>query len=653
MARLTWDNVAAPNFSGIADSYRVMSQLLGNATKSGLDMIDTVKNTNAEAADRAILQRIAGVQDPAQFDAASIIGGDGSNASLRTLGMVADRPEALLRNAVTREGLNWDQYGHQRTIDANAVLDAPENRDKVNQARSLAAIGRGGEAVSLLSSLGLRADQYANVLGDIDTMSTRALARDVTGQRLTEDRFDFGNKQQDDATRRAANQLAQTLWSQSYDGPSALRAFGRLTEGQDPRTVAAVRQVMSSIYPEFGFGGAGGGGGSGAAPSGSGVPNQGGNTALSTMTGGAALPQSIQTVGDMVNGKSALLGFNPKGTATGMYQITSDTWKQFGQQALGDNWESANIRDPQVQDKVAEAIWNSAKGSASGITGRWASVSPSQAASMVNKPWSEVRDTISRGETGTFAGQILSAVNPQTTNNLVRDVTRADDQANVGNVSERLAAHLGQRRPALDVAKEIVGNFEGATDTQVQRAIQNMMTKYNISADQAAELMLQNRPAMERNFLNPARWLAGKWDPDVDIAGRGGAQAVDSMLRTAASNENRATLVQNRKLVDGQILDREARINALNARIEALGGNPGLEAELKRVQTQRDQLKKVNEVLQSYQENNQNTTSGRVPTDEDRMVAQIQQYLQNRTVSNNGGPQDLDTMLKIAAMLPN
>ncbi len=35
MARLNWENVANPNFSGVADSYRTMSDLLGKATASG------------------------------------------------------------------------------------------------------------------------------------------------------------------------------------------------------------------------------------------------------------------------------------------------------------------------------------------------------------------------------------------------------------------------------------------------------------------------------------------------------------------------------------------------------------------------------------------------------------------------------------------
>ena len=110
MARLTWENVNAPSFSGIGDNYRVMSQLLGNAAQSGRDMLDIFSNAQQENADRAILQRQLSVEDPAQYHAGQIIGSDGSRASLSTMRGVGDYAGTLLNRAAVGEALNQTKF---------------------------------------------------------------------------------------------------------------------------------------------------------------------------------------------------------------------------------------------------------------------------------------------------------------------------------------------------------------------------------------------------------------------------------------------------------------------------------------------------------------------------------------------------------------
>jgi hypothetical protein len=85
--RLTWQNVAAPEFTGVNAAYRTMSDLLGRATDSGIAMVDTFTKARADAADRMIMERMLGVQDPSQFNAQAIIGGQGARASM---GMLRD-----------------------------------------------------------------------------------------------------------------------------------------------------------------------------------------------------------------------------------------------------------------------------------------------------------------------------------------------------------------------------------------------------------------------------------------------------------------------------------------------------------------------------------------------------------------------------------
>lgn len=119
MARLEWKNVAAPSFAGISDNYRTMSDLLDRAASSTKGMFDIFANAQQNAADRAIIQRMMGVQDAGAYDPVSIIGADGARASLGTLRDVADRPGVLLDWASRRGQESRAQDTHGFTMELN------------------------------------------------------------------------------------------------------------------------------------------------------------------------------------------------------------------------------------------------------------------------------------------------------------------------------------------------------------------------------------------------------------------------------------------------------------------------------------------------------------------------------------------------------
>ena len=265
MARLTWDNVAPPNFSGVADSYRVMSQLLGNATQSGMDMLNTYKGANAEAADRAILQRMVGIQDPTQFDPNTVIGPDGSRASLATIRGVGDYAGTLLDRAVKKDDRDFTQYGRNRVVEGNQVLD--QNADTINSARSLAAAGNTRAALATLSQIpGLRPDQFAGVLGDVDQLATRSLGRDVTSQGLTENRYAFGRQIGNDNTSDQATAVINQVLRTAATPADARIALENMSGDLDPQTFTKAMQGLGG----FGYGNiyapVGGGGGSAGGP---------------------------------------------------------------------------------------------------------------------------------------------------------------------------------------------------------------------------------------------------------------------------------------------------------------------------------------------------------------------------------------------------
>ena len=357
MARLTWENVSSPNFSGVADSYRVMSQLLGNATQSGMDMVNTYKNANAEGADRAILQRMIGVQDPTQFDPNAIIGPDGQRASLATIRGVGDYAGTLLDRAVKKDDRAFTQYGRDRVISGNQVLD--QNADMINSARSLATAGNTKAALATLAQIpGLRPDQFAGVLGDVDQLATRSLGRDVTSQGLTENRYAFGRQIGNDNTSDRATAVMNEVLRTAATPADARIALENMSGQLDPQTFAKAMQGLE----QYGYGNV-------YAPIGGGGGTPGGG-----ISGGSTVP--LPSVGSQWASAVGLLKNESGGDYGAQNNATGSGGKkghfgalQFGQDRLADakragvipqdmTPEQFRTSGKDVQDKVADWHFN-------------------------------------------------------------------------------------------------------------------------------------------------------------------------------------------------------------------------------------------------------------------------------------------------------
>lgn len=284
MARLTWENVNAPSFAGVSDAYRTMGTLLSNATRAGIDVLDTFKGAQNEAADRALLQRAIAIQDPNAYRTAladgSLLGSDGSRASVRGLQAIDDRVGSLINRATSQNDLDWTQYTQDRARSGNQVLDA--NADTINRARSLAVAGDMTGAQRLLSGVpGLRTDQFNDILGDVDQYGNRALSRDVTRlgmdvtrQNLTEDRYGFGRLMMGDTATDEAQGVLREIQRTASTTQDARVALEAMADRLSPQTFARAQQLLAgagygNVYAPIGAGGAPGaapaaGGGAGA-----------------------------------------------------------------------------------------------------------------------------------------------------------------------------------------------------------------------------------------------------------------------------------------------------------------------------------------------------------------------------------------------------
>lgn len=96
MARLQWNPVQAPNFSGVNDTFRLASELGSRGTSDIQRALSRFQDADQNAADNAIRQRLAGIQSMEGWDPNAVLGSEGGRASQEVLNAVTARPQTLL-----------------------------------------------------------------------------------------------------------------------------------------------------------------------------------------------------------------------------------------------------------------------------------------------------------------------------------------------------------------------------------------------------------------------------------------------------------------------------------------------------------------------------------------------------------------------------
>ncbi len=651
MATLTWRNVDAPDFRPAMDGVRNATTLLSNAFDRAGGMVDQFTQARSDAADRAVMQRMLGLQDPDAYRAAlaegTLLGDQAGQVSTATLANLDSRVGSLLDRAVRQNqveqgtfNLGRDRYAQDRLESGNAAMDAAG--PIIQQAQILQRQGKEDEATRLLSTIqGLRPDQYAGVLQNVDTTGSNALSRGQTiqnmgqsAQRFQNEQWRFGNERAEYGEARAGDALADEIAQRAPDAQTAAQFLD--ASGAS----AAVKQRALARLGAMGYQGVYG-------PIGSGGQPVGGAGPASIMTGGASLPDNIQTVGQFVDNKSNLLRVNPAGTATGVYQITADTWKDFAPKALGENWREANIRDPQVQDRVAEAIWDSAKNSPTSIRNRWASLSANQAEQLKGRPWSEVRDIVSAGETSSRASDLLgSAVGRQGNAFGTQQVNQrlaeraAENFAATGTTPEQYLTDLGDTASAREVAQRLSGEggeFAGANTNWLENQINRMRDqskgpdgRVRLSPAQIGRMMIQSSAQADSGMQRLGRWIAGpRGSGDYGDSGAilfGGSpnlgerrlndRELAERMRQYLSGQTGTNIEATQSLGNvAQVVNQaQAAYDAAElqlSRIRAAGqGRPGYQASIQLAQAQRDAALQVLQQAQGGVPAN----SGLVPT---------------------------------------
>lgn len=412
MARLTWQNVASPNFSGISDSYRTMSALLGNAAQSGEKMFNIFRDAESGAADRAILQRLAGVTDAASFDPAAIIGADGSNASTQVLKDVPafmdtliNRDGARLNQRVTTENQDWLKGGRDQYL---------ANGQKINAAQAAAARGDFSLITDPNFASGLRADIYGKLLDDASGLADNSVNRGVKV-------YDQKRQERSDNIKDQVAAAIQATQVSSFDNDSAGRYIAGRTDWS-PEVRAGVMNAFGlnnfseSSAPTGSSSGGGFGGASSFIPSSQGTAGTFNGSPFDVVVGygkygNTSKPLTQMTMGEVQQfGKDVLipntrnkselgLGGTGKGSsAVGAFQITQQTMEQYAPKVIGSDWRNQPF-SPENQEKIAKALFEERKNG--NLKETWQGLTNTTPGAYADVPWEQMKKEIISKESRT------------------------------------------------------------------------------------------------------------------------------------------------------------------------------------------------------------------------------------------------------------
>ncbi len=181
-SRLTWRNVAAPDFSGVAYSQRNALDALGRAVSGITGMTERRRQDEVNAASNALVRDLLQYNDSASLNAA-IQGGLGANTNDLSLGAIntmGGRADALFgRELAQQNALNQERIN---AAARNAVIAGSQGQPI--DPRTLNVPGATGEQVAATLSNARGAQGSYNTLVDTETNREAARQQEATTQAL-------------------------------------------------------------------------------------------------------------------------------------------------------------------------------------------------------------------------------------------------------------------------------------------------------------------------------------------------------------------------------------------------------------------------------------------------------------------------------------
>lgn len=539
MSQITWRNVDAPNFSGVGDSIRSFSGLLGNATAGLSDALGNFQTAARQEVGNQVMQNALQYQDPTEYrnalaSGALFQGVDPSLISNRTLENLDNRTGNLLNQATQQQALDYNTYRTGRMQDLDARGDAASPA-----LRQLALAYQSGDPNTIARAQqqyggaldSLPADQVQEIMGRLQNQGSNAI-----GQRR--DLFNLGTNMRDDADSQAAiGVLSQIV--RGAENPNDARILAEAYSKQlSPTAQARLQGLLAQQYP-------GTYGNNVTSAPGTAGTRSGSPFDVTYQFQGTSKPITQMSIGEVTNHQANMIS-SQGASPVGAYQINKATLEDFAPKVLGENWRNMPL-SPENQDKIGEAIFNARKNG--NLKDTWAALPDSTVGAYKNRTWNEMKGLIAQAEVGANPLAVQQAVQGnQAVSNLATGMigTRLMENNTVGNVPDYLRTLGDTATPGEVVNRLLENDFKGADRNWVLARVNEIAQRAGVSPAMAATVMQRAQTNVPENMI--WRGLQGLNPFISNEAGNGtrlNDDAVDQMVGALQRGEPLEQSVRN------------------------------------------------------------------------------------------------------------
>lgn len=539
MAQITWRNVDAPNFSGVGDSIRSFSGLLGNATAGLSGALGNFQTAARQEVGNQVMQNALQYQDPTEYrnalaSGALFQGVDPSLISNRTLENLDNRTGNLLNQATQQQALDYNTYRTGRMQDLDARGDAASPA-----LRQLALAYQSGDPNTIAKAQqqyggaldSLPADQVQEIMGRLQNQGSNAI-----GQRR--DLFNLGTNMRDDADSQAAiGALSQIV--RGAENPNDARILAEAYSKQlSPTAQARLQGLLAQQYP-------GTYGNNVTSAPGTAGTRSGSPFDVTYQFQGTSKPITQMSIGEVTNHQANMIS-SQGASPVGAYQINKATLEDFAPKVLGENWRNMPL-SPENQDKIGEAIFNARKNG--NLKDTWAALPDSTVGAYKNRTWNEMKGLIAQAEVGANPLAVQQAVQGnQAVSNLATGMigTRLMENNAVGNVPDYLRTLGDTATPGEVVNRLLENDFKGADRNWVLARVNEIAQRAGVSPAMAATVMQRAQTNVPENMI--WRGLQGLNPFISNEAGNGtrlNDDAVDQMVGALQRGEPLEQSVRN------------------------------------------------------------------------------------------------------------
>lgn len=539
MAQITWRNVDAPNFSGVGDSIRSFSGLLGNATAGLSDALGNFQTAARQEVGNQVMQNALQYQDPTEYrnalaSGALFQGVDPSLISNRTLENLDNRTGNLLNQATQQQALDYNTYRTGRMQDLDARGDAASPA-----LRQLALAYQSGDPNTIAKAQqqyggaldSLPADQVQEIMGRLQNQGSNAI-----GQRR--DLFNLGTNMRDDADSQAAiGALSQIV--RGAENPNDARILAEAYSKQlSPTAQARLQGLLAQQYP-------GTYGNNVTSAPGTAGTRSGSPFDVTYQFQGTSKPITQMSIGEVTNHQANMIS-SQGASPVGAYQINKATLEDFAPKVLGENWRNMPL-SPENQDKIGEAIFNARKNG--NLKDTWAALPDSTVGAYKNRTWNEMKGLIAQAEVGANPLAVQQAAQGnQAVSNLATGMigTRLMENNTVGNVPDYLRTLGDTATPGEVVNRLLENDFNGADRNWVLARVNEIAQRAGVSPAMAATVMQRAQTNVPENMI--WRGLQGLNPFISNEAGNGtrlNDDAVDQMVGALQRGEPLEQSVRN------------------------------------------------------------------------------------------------------------